>query len=135
MASRSARLRLSPEDGLDILLPASDFGDVLDRSSWDPAEAIPAPNHDEIAGEGEAMPAELAAAIGRLEYGALRDLIALILIGCGDFAPDDWSGARQAAAEIPRERAAAYVADMPLVSDFLRDGLDSLPRALPLQTH
>ncbi len=124
------RLSLSSDDAFSILLRAREFDDGL--ASPDLDEPI---LFDEF--EDEAMEAELAGSIGKLPDDALRDLIALILVGRGDFAPDEWDEARGAAAGVPRQAAPTYVTSMPLVSDFIEQGLSTFGHTLAhyVQTH
>ena len=45
------------------------------------------------------------------------------MLGRGDFALDEWRDARAAASDIGRERTPDYIVGIPLVSDFLEEGL------------
>ena len=130
----SRRLQLSSDDAFFILLRAREFDDFID-----PADLIPdepslaiAPGDDD-----ESIEAELAAAIGGLDDDALTDLVALIWIGRGDFAADEWAAARRAAVKLGRERAPGYVAGMPMVSDYLEEGLSAFGHTLAhyVETH
>ena len=127
------RLRLSCDDAFFILLRAREFDDgisLADLIVHDPEAAQPADDDDEIE-------AELAAAVGALDDDALTDLVALIWIGRGDFAADEWTQARRAAVEFGRERAPDYVAGLPLVSDYLEQGLSAFGHTLAhyVETH
>ena len=51
------------------------------------------------------------------------DLIALIWIGRGDFILADWDKAQTAAKDIAKARLAGYIEGIPLVSDYLIQGL------------
>ena len=123
-------LTLSSDDAFFILFRAREFDEpatpiVVDLGPLAGGE----PDWDEAV-EDEAAEAELARAIGRLTDDALRDLIALIWIGRGDFAVGEWNEARRAAAAVGRERAPAYIAGIPLVSDYLESGLSAFGRSL-----
>jgi hypothetical protein len=99
-----------PDSGSD---PTDDGAvDVLEQKRDDPTEQ------------------ELAGAVAELNDDERLDLIALIWIGRGDFAIDEWSEAREAARAITRERAPRYVTGIPLVSDYLEDGLSQAGFAL-----
>ena len=130
----SRRLKLSSDDAFFILLRAREFDDVIDLVDLIPDEPTPAiaPSEDD-----EAIEAELAAAIGGLDDDALTDLVALIWIGRGDFAADEWAEARRAAVKLGRERAPGYVAGMPMVSDYLEHGLCAFGHTLAhyVETH
>jgi hypothetical protein len=119
----SRRLKLSSDDAFFILLRAREFDDVIDLADLIPDEPAPA-------GEDEEIEAELATAIGGLDDDALTDLVALVWIGRGDFAAEEWAKARRAAVELGRERAPGYVAGMPMVSDYLEHGLRAFGHTL-----
>lgn len=51
------------------------------------------------------------------------DLVALIWLGRGDGALEDWSDLRAEAQRIHNRRTAAYLLGGPLVSDYLEEGL------------
>jgi hypothetical protein len=66
---------------------------------------------------------EIGSAISDLNDDEQRDLIALILLGRGDFALDGWGAARAAWDDIGRARTPRYVTDIPMASDYLEEGL------------
>jgi len=66
---------------------------------------------------------ELIGAIDDLNDDEQADLIALILLGRGDVTRDEWRDARKNAADIGRAKIPAFVAGIPLVSDYLEEGL------------
>jgi hypothetical protein len=73
----------------------------------------------------EPIRTELTALIEALDVNEARELEALLFVGRGDFARDEWSAALQQA----RTRSASgarpcdYIADMPMAADYLEDGL------------
>ncbi len=122
------RLTLSSDDAFFILLRAREFDDVIDLADFAPQKG--APDAAPPVEDDDATEAEFAAAIGRLDDAALRDLIALIWIGRGDYAADEWSQARRAAGELAPDRVPGYVAGIPLVSDYLEQGLSEFGHTL-----
>ncbi len=99
-----------PDSGSD---PTDDGAvDVLEQKRDDPTEQ------------------ELAGAVAELNDDERLDLIALIWIGRGDFTIGEWSEVREAARDITKERAPRYVTGIPLVSDYLEDGLSQAGFAL-----
>jgi hypothetical protein len=52
-----------------------------------------------------------------------RELIALSLVGRGDYAKDEWKDAIQAAGSHPEPTTAAFLMQNPTVSDDLEEGL------------
>ena len=125
----SRRLRLSSDDAFFILLRAREFDDVMG-----PADLL-VPTLDDD--DDDAVEAELAATIGALDDGALTDLVALIWVGRGDFTASEWGQARRAAGELGRERAPDYVTALPMVSDYLEQGLSQFGHTLAqyVETH
>ena len=73
---------------------------------------------------------ELISAIHDLNDDEQSDLIALILLGRGDFALSEWHEARQTAGQIGRNHIPAYVAEIPLASDYLEEGLSQFNESL-----
>jgi len=73
---------------------------------------------------------ELLSAIHDLNDNEQNDLIALILVGRGDFGLDQWDEAKQEAANIDRKHAGKYVAEIPLASDYLEEGLSQFNETL-----
>ena len=66
---------------------------------------------------------ELLGAIDDLNDDEQVDLVALVLLGRGDFPISEWRLAREAAGEIDRAHVGEFIATIPLVSDYLEDGL------------
>ena len=75
---------------------------------------------------GDATGAELWAAVSRLNVDEQLDLIALTLLGRGDYEASEWSEARRAAADVGASRAPGLMANSPLASHFLEEGLSQL---------
>lgn len=66
---------------------------------------------------------ELIGAIDDLNDDEQADLIALILVGRGDLTRDEWRQARATADDIGRAKIPEFVAQIPLASDYLEEGL------------
>jgi hypothetical protein len=75
---------------------------------------------------GDATRAELLAAVRGLNVDEQLDLIALTLLGRGDYEVSEWSEARRAAADVGVSRAPGLMAGSPLASDYLAEGLSQL---------
>jgi Protein of unknown function (DUF3775) len=54
------------------------------------------------------------------------DLVALAWLGREDYTADDWASVREEAARAHNDRTASYLLDMPLLDDFLDEGLSTL---------
>ena len=66
---------------------------------------------------------ELLSAIRDLNDDEQQDLVALVMLGRGDFTLAEWSDARAAALEISRARTPDFIAGIPKVSDYLEEGM------------
>jgi hypothetical protein len=54
------------------------------------------------------------------------DLVALAWLGCDDGDIENWQALRAEAARAHNDRTASYLLGLPLLSDFLEDGLSKL---------
>ena len=70
--------------------------------------------------------AELRAAIFGLNVDEQVDLVTLAWLGRGDGGVDDWDDLRAEAARAHNRRTASYLLGMPLLSDYLEEGLSQL---------
>jgi hypothetical protein len=66
---------------------------------------------------------ELAAAIHALSAEEQIDLVTLTWLGRGDGSISDWPALRAEAARVHNRRTARYLVGMPLLSDYLQEGL------------
>jgi hypothetical protein len=69
---------------------------------------------------------ELTALIDSLSEDEQIDLVALAWLGREDYSPDDWPAVLEEAAAAHNERTASYLLGMPLLGDFLEEGLTML---------
>lgn len=125
-------LTITPDSAFSILLKARQFDVKVDQTDPDSGSN---PTDDSSVdalefGPGDDTLRELRSAINDLNDDEQRDLIALIWLGRGDFAIDRWKDARSAARDIIRSRVPRYVAGIPLVSDYLEEGLSQFNHAL-----
>ena len=66
---------------------------------------------------------EIAAFVGALSEDERVDLVALAWLGRGDGTLDDWSELRAQAASEHSRRTAHYLLGLPLLADYLEEGL------------
>lgn len=66
---------------------------------------------------------EIAAAIFAMSEDEQIDLVTLAWLGRGDGTLDDWADLRAEAARAHNKRTASYLLGMPLLADFLDEGL------------
>lgn len=69
---------------------------------------------------------ELTGFIDALSEDEQIDLVALAWLGRDDYAAGDWQSVREEAAGEHNDRTAAYLLGMPLIGDFLEEGLSLL---------
>jgi hypothetical protein len=69
---------------------------------------------------------ELTGALRDMNQDQRQELLALVLIGRGDFSADEWEGAIAQARELGDARSVQYLVETPLLGDLLEDGLDEL---------
>jgi len=118
-------LAITPDNAFAILLKAREF-DVKVAETDPDSGSNPSDDASVDAlefGPKDDTQRELFSAIRDLNDDEQYDLIALILLGRGDFTLTEWPAARQAAADIGREKIPRYIAGIPLVSNYLEDGL------------
>jgi len=125
-------LTITPDSAFAILLKTRQFDVKVDQTDPDSGSN---PSDDNSVDALEFGPCddtrrELDSAINDLNDDEQRDLIALILVGRGDFTLAEWDEARTSAGDIGRERLPRYVAGIPLVSDYLEDGLSQFNHSL-----
>jgi hypothetical protein len=70
--------------------------------------------------------AELRAAIFALNVDEQVDLVTLAWLGRGDGGIEEWDDLRAEAARAHNRRTASYLLGMPLLSDYLEEGLSQL---------
>lgn len=87
-----------------------EFGDATDAGDADASEA------DQ----------ELLEFINDLNEDEQLDLVALAWIGRGSFAEHEWAEARAEAKRAHNDRTAEYLLGMPLLPDYLQEGLNAL---------
>jgi hypothetical protein len=125
-------LIITPDSAFAILLKAREFD--VKAPQTDPDSGSNPSDDDSVDalefGPDDNTRNELFSAIRDLNDDEQCDLIALILLGRGDFALEEWHAARQAAAEIGRPHIPKCVAEIPLVSDYLEEGLSQFNKSL-----
>jgi len=116
---------INPEKVCFIVIKAREFDEKTDPSDENPGSN---PGDDMSVEILEDLPddptfVELTGAIDALNEDEGLELIALAWIGRGDFEPEQWDEALAAAREVPEKRIAAYLTQMPLLGDYLEEGL------------
>lgn len=121
-------LTISPEKVCFIIIKAREFDakdevtepDVGSNPSDDKEVAVLEEHKDDPVVE------ELTSMINSLSEDEQVDLVALAWLGRDDYSASDWATVREEAARAHNQRTADYLLGMPLVGDFLEEGLSML---------
>jgi Protein of unknown function (DUF3775) len=127
-AAKAPVLTISPEKVSYIITKAREFDvkDVVtdpDSSSNAADDAMLSVLEDH---KDDPVVAELRAAIFGLNVDEQVDLVTLAWLGRGDGGVDEWDDLRAEAARAHNRRTASYLLGIPLLSDYLEEGLSQL---------
>ncbi len=124
-------LAISPEKVCFIIVKAREF-DVKDAVT-EPDPGSNAADDGEVAvledHADDPVQQELTAFINALSEDEQVDLVALTWLGRDDYEASDWASVRDEAAREHNRRTASYLLGMPLLADFLEEGLSMLGRS------
>lgn len=121
-------LTISPEKVCFVIVKAKEY-DAKDEVSEPDPGSNPSDDKDIAvleAHDDDPVLEELTSLISALSEDEQVDLVALAWLGRGDYAAADWLEVRAEAAAAHNDRTAAYLCGMPLVGDFLEEGLSLL---------
>ncbi len=131
MAVSTPNLTISPEKvcfaivkarALDAKDIATDIGDSSNASD-DAMIAVLEDRRDDPVME------ELARFIAALNEDEQIDLVTLAWLGRGDGSVEEWSDLRSEASRAHNRRTAQYLIGIPLLADYLEEGLSQLGRS------
>jgi hypothetical protein len=121
-------LQISPEKVCFIVIKAREF-DVKDAvTEPDPGSN---PSDDKMASvledhADDPVMQELLSFMGGMSEDEQIDLVALAWLGRGDYTAEDWPTVRAEAADAHNDNTPAYLLGMPMLGDFLEEGLGLL---------
>lgn len=121
-------LTISPEKVCFVIVKAREF-DVKDIVTEPDPASNPSDDHDVAVLEDHAddpVLQELTSFIDALSEDEQVDLVALTWLGRDDDDASDWASVRDEAARSHNRRTSSYLLGMPLVADFLEQGLSML---------
>ena len=121
-------LTISPEKVCFTIVKAREF-DVKDAVTEPDPGSNPSDDRDISVledHEDDPVQEELTSFISSLSEDEQVDLVALAWLGRDDFEPEDWVEVRAEAARAHNETTATYLLGMPLLGDFLEEGLAML---------
>ena len=121
-------LMISPEKVCFIIIKAREF-DAKDEVTEPDPDSNPSDDREIAVLEDHAddpVRQELAGFIGAMTEDEQIDLVALAWLGREDYTADDWASVREQAAEAHNRRTAAYLLGIPMLGDYLEEGLSML---------
>ncbi|CAH1659899.1 conserved hypothetical protein [Chelatococcus asaccharovorans] len=121
-------LTISPEKVCFIIIKAREF-DAKDEVTEPDPDSNPSDDREIAVLEDHAddpVRQELVGFIGALTEDEQIDLVALAWLGREDYTADDWASVREQAAEAHNRRTAAYLLGIPMLGDYLEEGLSML---------
>jgi hypothetical protein len=122
------QLTISPENVCFVIVKAREF-DVKDVGADENSGSNAADDKMADVLEDHAddpVLEELTSFINGMTEDEQIDLVALAWLGRGDYTAADWPSVRQEAAAAHNNRTAEYLLGMPLLGDFLEEGLSLL---------
>ena len=121
-------LTISPEKVCFIIVKAKEFDAKDEVTEPDPASNPSDDDDIEVLEDHGDDPVveELTGFIDALSEDEQIDLVALAWLGRDDYDADDWDSVRDEAAQAHNARTASYLLGMPLLGDFLEEGLSLL---------
>ena len=121
-------LTISPEKVCFIVIKAREF-DAKDAVTEPDPASNPSDDRDAAVLEDhrdDPVVEEITGFINALSEDEQIDLVALAWLGRDDYSAADWPEVRQEAASAHNRRTAQYLLGMPLLGDFLEEGLSML---------
>jgi hypothetical protein len=121
-------LTISPEKVCFVIIKAREYDAKDEVTEVDPGSN---PSDDKDVSvledhEDDPVVEELTSLINSLSEDEQIDLVALAWLGRDDFSASDWPAVREEAARARNQRTAEYLLGMPLVGDYLEEGLSML---------
>lgn len=123
-----AELTVSTGTVCTIIMLAREY-DVKDEASEPDPGSNPADDRSMAVleeHEDDPVEEELVGLISSLGFDEQVDLVALAWLGRDQHGPEDWSTVRQEAIDAHNPRTASYLCGMPLLADYLAEGLSVL---------
>jgi hypothetical protein len=124
----TAVLSISPQKVFYVIVKAREF-DAKDEVTEPDPGSNPSDDKDAAVLEDHAddpVVEELTSFIDSLSDDEQIDLVTLAWLGRDDYSASDWPDVREEAARAHNERTAAYLLGMPMLGDFLEEGLSLL---------
>jgi hypothetical protein len=126
--NRGTVLTISPEKVFFVIVKAREF-DAKDEVTEPDPGSNPSDDKDAAVLEDhldDPVVEELTSFINSLSEDEQIDLVALAWLGRDDYSASDWAEVRAEASRAHNNRTASYLLGMPLLGDFLEEGLSML---------
>lgn len=128
MDNDAENLTISPEKVCFLIIKAREFDAKEEVNEPDPGSN---PSDDKEAAvledrEDDPVVEEITSLIDSLSEDEQIDLVSLAWLGRDDYSAADWADVRAEAARAHNERTASYLLGMPMLGDFLEEGLATL---------
>lgn len=121
-------LTISPEKVCFVIIKAREF-DAKDAVTDPNPGSNPSDDNDAAVLEDhrdDPVVEELTSLINSLSEDEQIDLVTLAWLGRDDYSAGDWAEVREEASRAHNKRTANYLLGMPLLGDFLEEGLSML---------
>ena len=128
MPADEMTLTILPEKVCFFIIKAREF-DVKDEVTESDPGSNPTDDKDVSIlenHEDDPVVEELTSFINDLSEDEQIDLVALVWLGRDDYTVSDWPTVREEAARAHNQRTAQYLLGIPLLGDFLEEGLSML---------
>jgi hypothetical protein len=128
VAEDEQTLTISPEKVCFVIIKAKEY-DAKDEVTEPDPGSNPSDDKDVSVLEDhqdDPVVEEITSFIDSLSEDEQIDLVALAWLGRDDYTAVDWPAVREEAARAHNERTAEYLLGLPLVGDFLEEGLSML---------
>ncbi len=127
-AADETTLVISPEKVAFVIMKAREF-DVKDGLTEPDPGSNPTDDRDAAVledHEDDPVVEEITSLINSISEDEQIDLVALAWLGRDDHTAEDWPAVRAEAAQAHNQHTAEYLLGMPLLGDFLEEGLSML---------
>lgn len=127
MVDEPVELAIAPESVAYVIIKAREFNAKVD--AWNDPGAIDENDDAEAILENlsnDPVRLEVATFIAELNEDEQAELVALAWIGRGTFEPEEFDEAVRTAREERTNPPADYLLGLPMLADYLADGLDKL---------
>jgi hypothetical protein len=139
MTTRASRIQFSEDNPVSVLTisPEKVFFVIVKARVFDAKDEVTEPNPGSNPSDdrdiavledhaNDPVVEELTSFINSLSEDEQIDLVALAWLGRDDFSAEDWIEVRAEAARAHNQRTASYLLGMPMLGDFLEEGLSLL---------